>query len=95
MTSDGNCMHVILAGFDYETEHGVNTNVVQKIRQERKRPQGLQPLGLFAVEGQDKKLYFPIWTRSISTLKSTSQTSEQKTTTPGVTPSKQPPAHGI
>ena len=55
MTGDGNCMHVILSGFDYETEPGVNANVVQKVRQERKRPQGLQPLGLFAVEGQDKK----------------------------------------
>jgi PfaB family protein len=55
MTTDGNCMHVILSGFDYELENMDRTTVIQKIRQERKRPLGFQDLGLFVVEGQSTK----------------------------------------
>ncbi|MGD8294253.1 MAG: polyketide synthase, partial [Desulfobacterales bacterium] len=55
MTNDGNCMHAVLAGFEYGTEKKVHTDVIRAVRRERKRPRGLEPIGLFAVEGRDKK----------------------------------------
>ncbi len=55
MTTDGNCMHVILAGFDYESEKIIKNDVIQKVRLERKKPLGFQCLGLFAVEGKTRK----------------------------------------
>ncbi len=55
MTTDGNCMHVILAGFEYESENIIKNDVIQKVRQERKKPLGFQRLGLFAVEGKSRK----------------------------------------
>ena len=55
MTTDGNCMHVILSGFDYESENILKNDVIQKVRLERKKPLGFQRLGLFAVEGKNRK----------------------------------------
>ena len=55
MTTDGNCMHIILAGFDYESENIVENDVIQNVRLERKKPLGFQPLGVFAVEGKNRK----------------------------------------
>ena len=55
MTTDGNCMHVILAGFDDAAEKIINNDVMQKVRLERKKPLGFQRLGLFAVEGKTRK----------------------------------------
>jgi PfaB family protein len=55
MTTDGNCMHVILAGFDYESQNIIKNDVIQKVRLEQKKPLGSQRLGLFAVEGESIK----------------------------------------
>ena len=55
MTADGNCMHVILAGLDHESEKKIENDVIQKIRLERKNPLGFRRLGLFAVEGNSKE----------------------------------------
>ncbi len=55
MTNDGNCMHAVLAGFEQETEKKVHPDIIRAVRRERKRPRGLEQIGLFAVEGQDKK----------------------------------------
>ena len=55
MTTDGNCMHVILAGFDYESENIIKNDVIQKVRLERKKPLGFKGLGLFAVEGDTRQ----------------------------------------
>ena len=50
MTSDGNFMHVILEGFEYtEMDH-----IPEMVDQERKKPIGLNPFGLFIVEGNSK-----------------------------------------
>ncbi len=51
MTTDGNCMHVILEGF----EHGPSEKIAQTVKQERKRPLGFTTSGLFVVEGDSKK----------------------------------------
>jgi PfaB family protein len=49
-TSDGNCMHVILEGFDYSQK-----NLVQeKVEKERQRPLGDRNFGLFVIEGNHK-----------------------------------------
>jgi PfaB family protein len=53
MTTDGNCMHVILAGFDYESANLAN-DLIQQVRRERKKPLGFRHLGLFAVEGKSR-----------------------------------------
>jgi len=55
MTTDGNCMHVILAGFDYESEKRIKNEVIQTVRLERKKPLGFKDIGLFAVEGKSSK----------------------------------------
>ena len=55
MTNDGNCMHAVLAGFEQAAKKKDHPDVIQVVRRERKRPRGLEPIGLFAVEGQDKK----------------------------------------
>ncbi|OQY58580.1 MAG: hypothetical protein B6245_11130, partial [Desulfobacteraceae bacterium 4572_88] len=49
-TSDGNCAHAILEGFEYAGSEQVPAKVIR----ERKRPLGLCPFGLFIVEGDDK-----------------------------------------
>jgi len=50
MTSDGNFMHVILEGFEYaETDQ-----IPEMVNRERKNPLGLNPFGLFIVEGNSK-----------------------------------------
>ncbi|MFC1813812.1 beta-ketoacyl synthase N-terminal-like domain-containing protein [Thermodesulfobacteriota bacterium] len=50
MTTDGNCMHVILEAFEYESFESIPI----KVMQERKRPLGLASTGLFAIEGNSK-----------------------------------------
>ncbi len=55
MTPDGNCMHVIMEGFDYQAKSEIEENVWQKIKLERKRPLGFQAPGLFIVAGKDRQ----------------------------------------
>jgi PfaB family protein len=55
MTTDGNCMHVLLTEFDYESQHLSKNDLIKQVRRERKKPLGFQPLGLFAVEGKNRK----------------------------------------
>ncbi len=50
MTTDGNCMHVILEGFEY----GLSERMPETIEKERKRPLGFMTPGLFVVEGNGK-----------------------------------------
>jgi PfaB family protein len=50
MTTDGNCMHVILEGLEY----GPSERMPETIEKERKRPLGFMAPGLFVVEGNDK-----------------------------------------
>ncbi len=49
MTTDGNCMHVILEGFEY----GPSETMPEIVVKERKRPLGFMTPGLFVVEGND------------------------------------------
>ena len=56
MTPDGNCMHVVLEGFE-DKPFGNNlapAPVMEIVQRERKRPLGLKPFGLFVVEGDRK-----------------------------------------
>jgi len=55
MTPDGNCMHVLLAGCEYEAAGEIQPRLLEKVGLERKRPLGLQPFGLFNVEGHNKQ----------------------------------------
>jgi len=50
MTNDGNCMHVILEGFEYPSSE----QPPQIVNRERTRPLGLIQTGLFIVEGNDQ-----------------------------------------
>ncbi|MCJ7617071.1 MAG: polyketide synthase, partial [Desulfobacterales bacterium] len=50
MTSDGNCMHVILEGFEYSQKN----LVLKKVEIERQQPLGNQKFGLFIIEGNNK-----------------------------------------
>ncbi|QTA92088.1 beta-ketoacyl synthase N-terminal-like domain-containing protein [Desulfonema magnum] len=50
MTWDGNCSHVILENFEYESLG----HIPEKVTRERKQPSGLKSSGLFIVEGNDK-----------------------------------------
>lgn len=50
MTTDGNCMHVILESVEYESVD----RIPEKITRERKRPLGFMAPGLFVVEGDSK-----------------------------------------
>ncbi|MBW1899739.1 MAG: type I polyketide synthase, partial [Deltaproteobacteria bacterium] len=54
MTTDGNCSHILLEGFDYLTDI-LNKDLLQKIEWERKRPLGLKSAGLFIVEADQKE----------------------------------------
>jgi len=56
MTQDGNCMHAILEGFEYLSSDAdaLQGSLLEKVAQERKRPLGLKPYGLFIVEGDSK-----------------------------------------
>jgi len=55
MTPDGNCMHIIMQGYDYQAESEIAEDVWQKVQLERKRPLGFQTPGIFVVEGKDKQ----------------------------------------
>jgi PfaB family protein len=55
MTPDGNCMHIIMEGYDYQTRSQIAEEVWQKIQLERKRPLGFQSPGIFIVEGKNKQ----------------------------------------
>ena len=55
MTSDGNCMHVVLEGFEYSSTDRLPAETHKKVAKERKRPLGNIPYGLFAIEGDTKK----------------------------------------
>ena len=48
MTPDGNCMHVILEGFEYESVE----LIPEKVAAERINPLGFKPVGLFVLEGE-------------------------------------------
>jgi len=50
LTSDGNCMHVILEGFEYSQKN----LVLEKMEIERQRPLGDRNFGLFVIEGNNK-----------------------------------------
>ncbi|MBN1932048.1 MAG: hypothetical protein JW786_10625 [Desulfobacterales bacterium] len=50
MTSDGNCMHVILEDVDYSPTHPIS----KKVARERQKPLGFNSGGLFVVEGNSK-----------------------------------------
>ena len=54
MTADGNYSHVILEGFEHLSSGQLQSQVLEKIEQERKRPLGLKCFGLFVVEGNSK-----------------------------------------
>ncbi|MEJ2657468.1 MAG: beta-ketoacyl synthase N-terminal-like domain-containing protein, partial [Desulfobacterales bacterium] len=55
MTLDGNCMHVVLEGVEYDDVDrdfdGIADRVTDKVVLERKRPLGVMAPGLFVVEG--------------------------------------------
>jgi PfaB family protein len=55
MTPDGNCMHIILEGYDYRPESEFAEDVFQKVQRERKRPLGFQDPAIFIVEGNNKQ----------------------------------------
>jgi len=55
MTPDGNCMHIILEGYDYHQKSAIAENVLQTVQRERKRPLGFQGPGIFIVEGNNKQ----------------------------------------
>ncbi|MEJ2166972.1 MAG: hypothetical protein P8X90_15695 [Desulfobacterales bacterium] len=55
MTPDGNCLHVMLAGCEYEAMGEAQQEILPRIVLERKRPLGFQPVGLFCVEGHNKQ----------------------------------------
>jgi len=50
LTSDGNCMHVILEGFEYSQKN----HILEKVKIERQRPLGDRKFGLFVIEGNNK-----------------------------------------
>ena len=56
MTQDGNCMHAILEGFEYLSSDAdaMQGSLLETVAQERKRPLGFKPYGLFIVEGDSK-----------------------------------------
>ncbi len=49
MTTDGNCSHVVLEGFAYDSLGQIPERVIN----ERKRPAGLKSYGLFVIEGDN------------------------------------------
>ena len=55
LTSDGNCMHVVLAGFEYETRDNRQPDIIDRVERERQRPLGFQKPGLFTLAGPDRK----------------------------------------
>ncbi len=50
LTSDGNCMHVILEGFEYSQKN----HILEKVEIERRQPLGDREFGLFVIEGNNK-----------------------------------------
>ncbi|MGD9383122.1 MAG: beta-ketoacyl synthase N-terminal-like domain-containing protein, partial [Desulfobacterales bacterium] len=50
MTTDGNCMHIILESVEYKSVE----RIPEKVTRERKRPLGAMGPGLFVVEGDSK-----------------------------------------
>ncbi len=54
MTANGNYSHVILEEFEYSFSDRIETQVLKKVNQERKRPLGFKCFGLFVVEGNSK-----------------------------------------
>jgi len=55
MTPDGNCMHIIMEGYDYQSGSAIGEDVWQQVQLERKRPLGFQAPGIFIVEGKNKQ----------------------------------------
>ena len=55
MTPDGNCTHVLLEGYDYQPSRGLQPDVLQQVRRERKRPLGFQNIALFCIEGSNRQ----------------------------------------
>ena len=55
MTPDGNCMHLVLEGYDNRSKKDTAADVRQQIRAERKRPFGFQPSGIFIVRGDNSQ----------------------------------------
>ncbi|MEJ2282208.1 MAG: hypothetical protein P8X85_01285 [Desulfobacterales bacterium] len=55
MTPDGNCCHVLLEGYDHQAVNHKTRSAPRKVQQERKRPLGFQPGGIFVVEGLNKQ----------------------------------------
>jgi PfaB family protein len=55
MTPDGNCMHIILEGCNYQQSSDLAPEVLQKVELERKRPLGFQDTGIFIVSGPNQQ----------------------------------------
>ncbi|MGD9192003.1 MAG: beta-ketoacyl synthase N-terminal-like domain-containing protein, partial [Desulfobacterales bacterium] len=55
MTADGNCMHVILEGYDYDYTKQDPPKIQNVVQWERKRPLGFHKSGLLVVEGDTQK----------------------------------------
>ena len=56
MTPDGNCTHVLLEGYDYQPSRGLQPDVLQQVKLERKRPLGSSKLCVFfALRGPTAK----------------------------------------
>ncbi len=55
MTTDGNCMHVVLEGMEYTARHPLRHTVSDRVARERKKPLGFMPHGLFVVEANSKR----------------------------------------
>ncbi|MBT8372434.1 MAG: type I polyketide synthase, partial [Deltaproteobacteria bacterium] len=55
MTPDGNCMHILLESYDYQTAGDIQSETAQKVHLERKRPLGFQRCGLFVVDGENEQ----------------------------------------
>jgi PfaB family protein len=53
MTTDGNCMHAVLSEHDPPGNRTGDAKTFMQVKQERKRPLGWMPHGLFAVEAAD------------------------------------------
>jgi PfaB family protein len=55
MTPDGNCMHLVLEGYDSYSNKDHSANVRQLVEAERKRPLGYQSSGIFIVQGENNQ----------------------------------------
>jgi PfaB family protein len=55
LTPDGNCMHIVLEGFDDRNHSNLKASVRKDILQEKKSPLGLRDFGLFVVQAYERE----------------------------------------